>query len=229
MAKFLDISLDAARLDDVVRSLGRLDPEAIISLSVNAVNKVASDVHERVIVKVVDDLNISRNRVETDLNLKLASTNQRLPTAAVTSPMRNVTLGRFDPEQHSKPVTWSNERIQSMGKKFSKWPGWTQRTGDASRGIAPNYKASGIDVTVKRGVSKDMNSAFTIPLRAGKTTGGSVGVFVREANGTLKHLYGPAVYQLYRNYINASEEAIQNELTDEFMVNLDVKLKEVMT
>lgn len=225
MAKFLDINIDATRLDDVVRSLGQLDPDSIIRLSVKSVNKVAGDVHQRAIDKVVDDINVPLQRVQQDLKLTLAAEGQKLPTAKVASPMRNLTLGRFDAGQHSKPVTWSNARIEGMGKKFSKWPGWTRRTGDASRGIAPDYKASGIDVTVKRGQTKDMKSAFLLPLRNG---GGRMGVFIWAGGAKPKHLYGPAVYQLYRNYINDNEEQIQEELTDEFLVNLDVQLNKVI-
>jgi hypothetical protein len=143
--------------------------------------------------------------------------------------MRNVTLGRFDPGQHSKPVTWSNARIEGMGKKFSKWPGWTRRTGDVKRDIAPDYKASGLDVTVRRGSTKDMPGGFTMTLRAGKSAGENVGVFTRDASGKLQHRYGPAVYQLYRNYINQDEDKIQDELTSEFLVNLDVQLNKVTT
>lgn len=226
-ARFLDIKLDTATMDDVVRSLGQLDPDSIIRLSVKTVNKVVTDVHKRSIDRVVDSLNITQQRVEKDLKLRLASEGQKLPTASLASPMRDVTLGRFDPGQHSKPVTWSNERILGMGKKFSKWPGWTKRTGDASRGITPNYKASGVDVTVNRGTTKDMPGAFTMPLMAGKDVGENRGVFIWDGGEKPKHLYGPAVYQLYRNHINQDEDKIQDELTSEFMVNLDVQLNKV--
>lgn len=225
--KFLDIRLDATRLDEVVRSLSRLDPEAIVGLSVKTVNKVASDVHGRTVDRIVDSLNITQSRVEVDLALRLASTGQKLPTASVASPMRNVTLGRFDPGQHSKPVTWSNDRIQGMGKKFGPWRGWTKRTGDPKRGIAPNYKQSGVDVTVKRGQTKDIPGGFTMTLKEGKAAGSNLGVFTRDDAGALKHRYGPAVYQLYRNYINQDEADIQDELTREFLVNLDVQLNKV--
>lgn len=220
MAKLLDISIDASRLDSVVQSLSKLEAQDINRIAVRAVNKVATDIHNAAIDKVVGDLNISLQRVQQDMKLVLATDNQRVPTARVNSPMRNVTLGRFDAGQHSKPVTWSNQRIESMGKEFGDWPGWTRRTGDESRGIAENFKASGIDVTVRRGRTKEMRSAFLLPLRNG---GGRMGVFVREG-GRNKHLYGPAVYQLYRNYIKDNEDTMQRDLNDEFMVHLDVQI-----
>ena len=84
-------------------------------------------------------------------------------------------------------------------------------------------------MTVRRGSTKDIPGGFTMTLRAGKSAGENVGVFTRDASGKLQHRYGPAVYQLYRNYINQDEDKIQDELTSEFLVNLDVQLNKVTT
>lgn len=222
MAKLLDLKLDTAGMEAAVRMLAQLSPEEIVRVTVDTVNTVAKRVHDSAIDKVVNDVNLSQQYTEERIQLRLADASQTKPVAKVVSPMRNVTLGRFDAGQHSKPVTWSNDRIQGLGKQFGKWPGWTKRTGDPSRGIAPDFKASGVDVTVRRGQTKDMQSAFMLPLRNG---GGHMGVFVHDG-GKLKHLYGPAVYQIYRNYINQREDQIQDDLNLTLLVNLDVKLKE---
>lgn len=216
----LAIQFDTSALDGLTNMLDLLDGAALVTLSVAAVNTVAKQVHAAAIDRAVNSVNLSRAYVENALNLKLAEDGQRNPTARVVAPARNVTLSRFDAGQHSKPVTWSNDRILGMGKKFGKWPGWTQRKGDPMRGIDPDDKASGIDVTVKRGQPRDMKSAFLVPL---KNSGGRMGVFVHDGK-KLKHLYGPAVYQLYRNYLGDHAQDIQSDLETELMAGLDAAI-----
>ena len=66
-----------------------------------------------------------------------------------------------------------------------------------SRGVLPlnGGRQAGVTVTVSRGAPKTGASLFMLPLRAGAVLGDKFGVFVREKR-RLKHLYGPAVYQL---------------------------------
>lgn len=222
MARILDLKLESKGADLLANALTRLEKSVVAGAAVGAVNKVAEDVHKKAIEKASREINLTSQYIQDNLKLRPAAEGQRVPTAYVSSPLRNVTLARFDAGQHSKPVTWSNARIEGMGKKFSAWPGWTRRTGDQARGIAPDYKASGIDVTVRRGQTRDMNSAFLVPLRNG---GGRMGVFVHNG-GRLKHLYGPAVYQLYRNYVEDNFDNIQKELADTLVAELDIALKE---
>lgn len=216
----ITLKLDTSALDGVAKLLDRLDGTALAALSVSAANNVATQVHTAAIDKTVGSLNLTREYVENALNLKLAEEGQNNPVARVIAPARNVTLARFDAGQQSKPVVWSNARIQGMGKKFSPWSGWTRRTGDPRRAIAPDSKASGVDVTVKRGQPRGMKSAFLVPLRSG---GGALGVFVHEG-GKLKHLYGPAVYQVYTNYLSDHADDIQKDLETALMAGLDAAI-----
>lgn len=66
-----------------------------------------------------------------------------------------------------------------------------------SRGVLPlnGGRQAGVTVTVSRGAPKTGASLFMLPLRAGAVLGDKFGVFVREKR-RIKHLYGPAVYQL---------------------------------
>ena len=68
--------------------------------------------------------------------------------------------------------------------------------GDPKRGIAPGFKQAGVSVEVLRGASKPVmgGKAFTMTLKSGNGTG----IFVRTKYGQVRHLYGPAVYQLFR-------------------------------
>jgi hypothetical protein len=222
MAKLLDINLDVSKLDDVIAALARMDQTELVGLTVGSVNKVATAVHKRNIERISSGINLSQAYLQDNLKLTLASEGQALPRATVTSPVRNVTLARFDARQHSKPVKWSNERIISLGKKFSKWRGWTQRTGDPLRGIDPDYKADGMDVTVTRGKTPDINSAFLVPLKNG---GGRMGVF-QWRNGGMKHLYGPAVYQMFRNHVIENADQIQEELFTTVRDQVDLTIRE---
>ncbi|MBS0357535.1 MAG: phage tail protein [Proteobacteria bacterium] len=98
--------------------------------------------------------------------------------------------------------------------------------GDSLRGIPGGRKQAGVSVRVGKGAPrKTIKSAFLLPLRAGKTSGGNgLGVFVRGSDlgsvgkigsvtpttrggsrfnwkkGELKQLYGPAVYQVFLRF-----------------------------
>lgn len=215
MTSLFKFTFDVSKLDDLVNRMGLLSGEDLVRLQVDTVNRIATEQDNLAKDFVTNEVNLPRAYVEENIQLRQAQAPRAV--ASVVAPYRNVTLGRFDATQHAKPVIWSNARIEGMGKEFSDWPGWTRRTGDALRGIDADYKAAGVDVTVKRGRAKDMNSAFMLPLRNG---GGRMGVFVHNG-GRLKHLYGPAVYQLYRNYLNSNEESIIGDMQDAFVSGLD--------
>lgn len=209
------IGLDFTDATLAADALGLLDPVRLANLGVRVVNAVAEREHDAAKDFTTQQVNLSRGYVDGAMELRQA----RLPTAEATvaAPMRNVTLARFDAGVHAVPVRWSNARIEGMGKKFSKWPGWTRRKGDPLRGVDEDYKTAGVDVSVKRGGAKEIGRAFMLPLR---NSGGRLGVFVHE-NGGLKHLYGPAVYQIYRTYLTNNEERIQEELRADYVAGLD--------
>lgn len=216
----INIAFDTSTLLDQADAIGRLDGPTLAKLGRGVVNVVALRVREKSIDETVADLNLSRDYVESRIARDEAK--GALARARLTSHVRGTTLQRFGATQATRAVNWSNSRIESLGHEFGKWPGWTYRRGDESRGIPENAKAAGVSVDVNRKGAKTIKTAFTMPLKNGNGTG----TFRRE-NGALKHLYGPSVYQVFRRYITTNEQTISDTLQDEYMEQLDATLQEV--
>ena len=217
----IDISFDTSELVEQADRIAMLDNATLAEMRLDAVNVVSLTVREKSIDQTHAELNLTRDYIEA--RIARAEAKGTTARARITSEVRGATLQRFGAQQGIAPVNWSNSRIEALGHKFGKWPGWTRRTGDASRGIDEDDKAAGISVDVNRKGAKTITSAFTMPLK----NGNGAGVFRREG-GKLKHLYGPSVYQVFRRYISTNEQAIADTLRDEFIGRLDTKLQEIL-
>ena len=217
----IDISFDTSELVEQVDRIAMLDNTTLAEMRMDAVNVVSLTVRKKSIDQTHAELNLSRDYIEA--RIARAEANGATARARITSEVRGATLQRFGAQQEVAPVNWSNSRIEALGHKFGKWPGWTYRKGDASRGIAEDKKAAGVSVDVNRKGAKTITSAFTMPLKNSNGTG----VFRREG-GKVKHLYGPSVYQVFRRYITTNEQAIADTLRDEFVGRLDTKIQEIL-
>ena len=218
----IDISFDTSELVEQVDRIAMLDNTTLAEMRLDAVNVVSLTVRKKSIDQTHAELNLSRDYIEA--RIARAEAKGATARALVTSKVRGATLQRFTgAAQETKPVNWSNSRIEALGHEFGKWPGWTYRKGDASRGIAEDKKAAGFTVDVNRKGAKTITSAFTMPLK----NGNGIGTFRREG-GKVKHLYGPSVYQVFRRYITTNEQAIADTLRDEFVGRLDTKIQEIL-
>ena len=221
----IDISFDTSELVEQVDLIAMLDNTTLAEMRLDAVNVVSLTVRKKSIDQTHAELNLSRDYIEA--RIARAEAKGATARALVTSKVRGATLQRFTgAAQETKPVNWSNSRIEALGHEFGKWPGWTYRKGDASRGIAEDKKAAGFTVDVNRKGAKTITSAFTLPLK----NNNGFGVFQRpKGGGDAKHLYGPSVYQVFRRYITTNEQAIADTLRDEFVGRLDTKIQEILT
>ena len=217
----IDISFDTIELVEQVDRIAMLDNTTLAEMRLDAVNVVSLTVRKKSIDQTHAELNLSRDYIEA--RIARAEAKGATARARITSEVRGATLQRFGAQQEVAPVNWSNSRIEALGHEFGKWPGWTYRKGDASRGIAEDKKAAGVSVDVNRKGAKTITSAFTMPLKNSNGTG----VFRREG-GEVKHLYGPSVYQVFRRYITTNEQAIADTLRDEFVGRLDTKIQEIL-
>jgi len=215
----MEITFDTTELLDVADRLQFLDQQTLSELRRSTVDVVSLSVRNKSINDTHRQLNLTKDYIEARIARDEARSNGNTARALIRSQVRGTTLQRFGTRQLTEPVNWSNDRIREEGKKFGKWPGWTYRRGDESRGIPEDFKAAGIAVDVNRKGEKRIASAFTMPLR----NGNGYGVFRREG-GALKHLYGPSVYQTFRRYAAENEELINNELLDTFLGGLDDRL-----
>ena len=222
VAQRFEINIDTTALKGLDDKLKVLDSAALRELRTSAVDIVSLSVRKAATSETVKQLNLTRDYVEARIERDEAKARGNTALAVVRSQVRGATLQRFGAERGERPVTWSNSRILGMGKEFGKWPGWTERKGDASRNIAPDFKSDGVWVDVNRKGDRQIASAFTMPLR----NNNGLGVF-RRTNGKVEHLYGPSVYQTFRRHVQEKERDIQAELTDNFLAGLDSRLAQL--
>lgn len=231
----MKIEFDASDLLDQADSLAKIDASALQTIRQDTVNVVALMVRDKAIRQTHTELNLTRDYIESKITRDEAKRGSA--RARLLSPIEGATLQRFGARQATKPVKYTNSDILNLAGATSFSAGavvgpkgrlksgkvsnvWTERTGDASRGIDANRKAAGIAVNVNRKGEKTIKTAFTRPL----LNNNGFGVFRRE-NGNLKHLYGPSVYQTFRRYIALNEQEITNTMQDEFVQRLDSEIK----
>lgn len=232
MASLLDIRVDFSELVSLADDLKYLDATTLDEIRRDAVNEMSLIVRNKAIDDASKHLNLSSDYIESRLERYAAAQGQSA-RARIVSPVQGSTLQRYGtgPAQLWKPVTWSNSRIRSLGHEFGQWPGWTERTGDKSRGIPANYKADGISVAVLRGQgAKRIASAFTMPLKRGTAAGGNgIGVFQRQPGKDKPvQLYGPNVYHTFRKYIQTNEDSIATGLQDQFLAGFDRAMRRIL-
>lgn len=197
----------------------------------------------RVIVTALNSVvertyDLSRRRISAGINLTddylrrrmvVEYATPRKAEASIISPGGKgyqTQLSHYDATQEVKPVTWSNATILGMGKKFGRWPGWTQRIGRPSIGIQPDQKNAGRGAEVSRGSRKSLRSAFALPGR--KDSEGNYLVFRRDSNGKVNSLLGPSVYQLFRYQIPLIEDEVAADLEQELLDNARIEIEKAL-
>jgi hypothetical protein len=202
MATRFSITVDTKPLDALTDALGRISqPDFVEKAAIAAVNKVTDRTYDLARRRMNAGINLDDQYIARKLKVEHAS---KTPRATITAAGDLTVLGRYDPKIILKPV---------------KHPGRSK--GDASRGIPPGLKSGGVTVQVGRGAVKPIAHGFLMPLRRGSDAGANgIGVFTRDANGRVRHRYGPAVYQLFR----ATTENILGEVQDDLQATVNAAL-----
>lgn len=208
----LSVRIDASAVERLAGTLGEFESKTLGEASRKAVNDTADRVYDLARPKMIEKINLTDEYVRSRMQVKHATATGKAEAVIVASGNRNnmTQLVNYGAIQRQADVNWSNERIAQMGIKFSKWPGWTKRTGDRLRGIPANQKAAGVGVSVTRGSNSAIAHGFLVSL----SNGAGIGVATRSkgAKGRkdYKVRYGPSVYQLFRK----TAEAIIDDATD---------------
>lgn len=219
MARAFAIEFDISRVERLADRLSDLSADEFGRAALTVVNQVIDDTYELARPRMLRTLNLTDRYVQDRMRVEHATDPNRVKGAIVASGARNdmTILARYNSQQTLRDVNWSNDRILAMGKQFGKWPGWTKRTGDASRGVPVNQKVRGMTVEVTRGVRKPIENAFYMPLK----NDNGMGLFTREGDGkkNYKHRYGPSVYQMFsfvaKGLVDEVGDAMETQLADE--------------
>lgn len=177
--KVFTIDIDAVSV--LANDLSGVDPRTLARAASQALNETAERTYD-----------IARERISAGVNLDDAYLRRRMridPATAYGLKAAIVAKGDYS----------DLTRLASYGAQMVIVPrtsgGKSRNTGRL--GIPQGRKQAGVNVSVLRGGSKTMESAFLLKLREGSQQGEKYGVFIRH-NGKKKHLYGPSVYQLFR-------------------------------
>ena len=178
-------------LEDAVRRVDAIVGRSLLKLAaIDAVNAVV----KRADVSLRKAENVGINLTDAYIeSLTRVSPAKGKPRAELATIGDTVTLGRYPFSQLYQPAKG-------------------RARGDPKRGIPAGSKQHGIRADVTRGSPTYASSWFTMTLRRGSSAGSQVGIFRRTGNGTVKHLYGPAPYSLFRYQIGAQEAAISEDL-----------------
>ena len=216
------IKVDTSSLTTLLGGMSQLDGPALAGLRDSTVNTVSAQVRQRAVQETFNYLNLTREYI--DSQMARAQAEKGSGRATLSALIRGTTMQRFGLAQRIRPVNWSNDRIQSMGKQFGEWPGWTRRRGDqyGPRNIPANMKQNGVAVQVYRGRPAVV---FNHGYIGGLNRGNGYGLFLRSKGGNLRHEYGPSVYQTFRYFIRERETDIADQLEVEFGARLNQMLK----
>ena len=216
------IKVDTSSLTTLLGGMRQLDGAALAGLRDSTVNTVSAQVRQRAVQETFNYLNLTREYI--DSQMARAQAEKGSGRATLSALIRGTTMQRFGLAQRIRPVNWSNDRIQAMGKQFGEWPGWTRRRGDqyGPRNIPENMKQNGVAVQVYRGRPAVV---FNHGYIGGLNKGNGYGLFLRSKGGNLRHEYGPSVYQTFRYFIRERETDIADQLEVEFGARLNQMLK----
>ena len=145
------IKVDTSSLTTLLGGMSQLDGAALAGLRDSTVNTVSALVRRQAVQETFNYLNLTREYI--DSQMARAQAEKGSGRATLSAMIRGTTMQRFGLAQRIRPVNWSNDRIQAMGKDFGAWPGWTRRRGDqyGPRNIPENMKQNGVAVQVYRG------------------------------------------------------------------------------
>ncbi len=223
-----DIKFDIKPLSEFSESLSRLTPEEIGRAYVDAINETVESAYDLGRARMLRGINLTDDYVQRKMKVDHAT--EKRPSAKITafgSGKFTTALSHYGARQEDTDVTWSNQRIASLGIPFGKWPGWTKRTGNSALGIEANRKAAGRSVEVVKGQRKTIKNAFGI---RGKTdSNGTPIVFRRKANSrTIEALTGPSVYQLFRLAATSIEGQVADDLETSVANAAEQRLREIL-
>ena len=206
MAAFTAIKLDVSAVEGLSQALASIDVESMGEVLSSALNEVTQETYALARKNITDGVTLQDEYIQRRMRVREA-TPQKLEAEIVASGAFETNISHYGAMLTPAMVNWTNDWILKEKGKFSKWSGWTERTGDEARGIRPDEKQYTMKAQVRRGRTKSIGKKFTLP---GKfDTSGNPLVFRREG-GTIEGVLGPSVYQLFR----VAAENIQERAAD---------------
>ena len=210
-ARTLALKIDTRELDTLRDRLGEMTGEEIGRATVTALNGVVDRAYELSRERMTAGINLSDDYLRRRMRVEHATKGKPVASITASGARDDMTvLGRFD----AKPRAVPNK---------------TQRpTGPRRVPVQPGHKQAGVTVSVTKGNEDFIERGFMLPLKRGKEAGGNgFGVFARSRDGTLKHRYGPSVYQLFAYQAQTVSYAAEEDLEETLIEQVTEVLQKV--
>lgn len=188
------VKIDIDQVLALAGDLGRLDAQTFGTAAQAALNETIDRTYQLASDRMTAGINLSDDYLRRRMTTEHAS--GKTLEASITA--------SGDREAQTRLATYDAQMVIVPRK--------TTRA-SRSRGVLPlnGGRQAGVTVTVSRGAPKTGASLFMLPLRAGAVLGDKFGVFVREKR-RIKHLYGPAVYQLLAHQAPRITDEVADDL-----------------
>ncbi len=188
-----------AALGIKLESLTGADMGKAITTSLNEVVDKAYDLSRK---RMISGINLTDSYLRRKMVLTPATAAKPVASLLAEGSRKGFSqtnLAQFRSLQKDQEVRWKNAEILKKHKKFSKWPGWTERKGNPAIGISPDRKAKGMSAAVKDG-QKPFAHAFALVKKGTAVRDGDgnpIMITRKKGSDKTRGLLGPAVYQLF--------------------------------
>ena len=207
----LALKIDTRQVEAFHDRLAEMSGEEIGRASVTALNEVVDRAYELSRERMIAGINLSDDYLRRRMRVEHATKGKPVASITASGARDDMTvLGRFDAKPRAVPTK-------------------TQRPiGPRQVPVQPGQKQAGVTVSVTKGNADFIERGFMLPLRRGTEAGGNgYGVFARSRDGTLKHRYGPSVYQLFAYQAQTVSYAAEEDLEETLVEQVSEVLQKV--
>ena len=210
-ARTLALKIDTRELDTLRDRLGEMTGEEIGRATVTALNGVVDRAYELSRERMIAGINLSDDYLRRRMRVEHATKGKPVASITASGARDDMTvLGRFDAKPRAVPTK-------------------TQRPAGPRRvPVQPGQKQAGVTISMTKSNVDFIERSFMLPLRRGTQAGGNgYGVFARSRDGTLKHRYGPSVYQLFAYQAQTVSYAAKENLEETLVKQVSEVLQKV--
>ena len=210
-ARTLALKIDTRELDTLRDRLGEMTGDEIGRATVTALNGVVDRAYELSRERMIAGINLSDDYLRRRMRVEHATKGKPVASITASGARDDLTVpGRFDAKPRAVPTK-------------------TQRPAGPRRvPVQPGQKQAGVTVSVTKGNADFIERGFMLPLKRGTEAGGNgFGVFARSRDGTLKHRYGPSVYQLFAYQAQTVSYAAEEDLEETLIEQVSEVLQKV--
>ena len=206
------INIDVAAINKLADDVGRLSTEGFREAAVTALNDTLDGAYE-----------MGRERITVGINLTDDYLRRRVELEPATTASLTAVLKAPGSRSRMTRLTHYDAQMSIVPRKTTRADRGSGRIYKQGYGV----KQGGVRVMVTKGDRKYNDKMFMLPLREGQQAGEKLGVFMR-INGRLRHLYGPAVYQLFGYQIPRIEDEVADQLQEATLDAVEAQVRKVL-